>query len=242
MKLALISDIHANLEALIAVIKDLETQRVDEVICLGDVVGYGANPCECLHGVEQLCGQILLGNHEFAVLGRMGSGQMNAMAQKALDWTREQLTDRELSMIAEFELSSRRDDILLVHASPLEPEKWHYILAPEQAVLAFGATDAAITFYGHTHLPTIFSEGGEAGARMKVGHDFEPLDESRYLVNVGSVGQPRDNDPRACYVIYDNSEHTVTYRRVGYDIKRAQTKMSVAQMPQMLIERLEVGR
>ncbi|MCP4684760.1 MAG: metallophosphoesterase family protein [bacterium] len=242
MRLALISDIHSNLEALEAVLADLDAQKADKIVCLGDVVGYGSDPIACLEIVERTCDIKLMGNHEFGVLGLLSMDTLNQYARHSMDWTKKQLTDREISIVSEYDLEARCEDACLVHASPYEPDKWHYILSEHEAQAGFEKAEQKLTFFGHTHLPMIFSQSTDGNIRCKAGHSFDPDEESRYLVNVGSVGQPRDNDPRACYVIYDSSEAAVTYHRVTYDLKAAQTKMTLAELPTMLIERLSVGR
>jgi predicted phosphodiesterase len=242
MKLALISDIHGNLEALGEVLRDVESQRVDRIHCLGDVVGYGCDPVACLHLVAEHCDVKLMGNHEYAAIGVLPPDAMNIHARQSIHWTVTRLTDREISLISEFDLTAEQDDRLLVHASPYEPDGWHYVLAPHEAAEAFEHTESRLVFHGHTHLPVIYCLAPGGRIRTVAAHDFDPDEESRYLINVGSVGQPRDNDPRACYVVYDTSEDAVNYRRVEYDISATQAKMCRAEMPQMLIDRLQAGR
>ena len=164
------------------------------------------------------------------------------MAKIAAEWTRGVLTDRELSMISDFEMTHTIDDITLVHASPFEPDRWHYILSPAEAVVAFEYFRGTLCFHGHSHVPMIFSESPEGPPRQKAAHDFQPFEESRYLINIGSVGQPRDTDPRACYVTFDTETRDICYRRVEYDVALTQEKMAKASLPKMLIERLAVGR
>jgi predicted phosphodiesterase len=242
MKLALISDIHGNLEALEAVLKDIESQGVDRIHCLGDVIGYGCDPVPCLHLVAERCEVKLMGNHEYAAIGVLPDEAMNIHARQSIHWTITKLTDREISLIAGFELTARQEDRLFVHSSPFEPDDWHYILTPEEATEAFEHTDSRLVFHGHTHLPVIFCLTPAGRIRTVVAHDFDPDEDSRYLINVGSVGQPRDNDPRASYVVYDAQEDTICYRRVEYDISATQAKMCRAEMPQTLIDRLQAGR
>ncbi len=242
MKLALISDIHGNLEALVSVLNHIEKEKVDKIYCLGDVVGYGCDPVSCLELIEKNCAVKLMGNHEYAALGLVGTEDYNPAAQKSSDWTREQLSDRELSIMAEYEMIHTTGDILLVHASPVEPDQWHYIMTPDAALDAFGNFKEKLCFYGHSHVPQIFCERDGDLPRSQVGHDFMPDEESRYLVNVGSIGQPRDNDPRACYAIFDSDEYEVLYHRVEYDIETTQEKMAQAKLPRTLITRLSAGR
>ncbi len=242
MKLALISDIHGNLEALSAVLDHIESEHVDRIHCLGDVVGYGSDPLACLELVSESCDIRLMGNHEYAILGLESTESYVQAARVSAEWTRKQLTEDKFALIAGFEMEHVSDELHLVHASPFEPDLWHYILSPEEAAMAFEHFRGSICFHGHSHLPLIFSEVPGSLPRQKIGHSFFPDEENRYLVNIGSVGQPRDNDPRACYVTFDTDEREVTYHRAEYDIKTAQQKMAQAQLPEMLIHRLSVGR
>ncbi len=242
MKYALISDIHANLEALVAVLRDIEAQQADEIHCLGDVIGYGCDPVACLKLVGELCEVKLLGNHEYAVLGLLSDENMNQLARESMHWTIGQLSDHELSVIADYEMEAQRPGCRLVHASPCEPNRWHYILTMDEATVAFENFDEPLCFFGHTHVPAIYNLSQDGRIRHQTGHDFDPDEEARYLVNVGSVGQPRDHDARASYVLYDTEMKSISYRRVAYDIAATQIKMKAAQMPDKLIERLEVGR
>jgi len=183
-----------------------------------------------------------MGNHEYAVLGHISTDSYTAVAKISSDWTRDLLSDRELSIIADFKLKHSFDDVLMVHASPYESDFWHYILTPKEAYRVFEAIPEKICFFGHSHLPMIFTESPKGLPRRQVGHDFDPFEESRYLVNVGSVGQPRDNDPRACFVTFNTETRDIKYHRVEYDINKAQSKMTQAKLPEMLIDRLAVGR
>lgn len=242
MKLALISDIHGNLEALTAVLDDIGAQSVDKIHCLGDVVGYGSEPGACLELISRSCNIKLMGNHEYAALGLERTDSYTYAAQTSAEWTRKQLTDYDFSLIADFEMERTIDDLYLVHASPFEPDQWHYILSPEEAAIAFEHLKESICFHGHSHIPLIFSETPDSSPRKRIGHSFLPDRENRYLINIGSVGQPRDNDPRACYVTFDTVEREAMFHRVEYDIRETQKKMAQAQLPEMLINRLAVGR
>ncbi len=242
MKFALISDIHGNYEALTQVLTDIDSQKVDKIHCLGDVIGYGAEPVLCLEAVSQYCDIKLMGNHEYAALGLISIEHYNAAAQESSEWTKKQLSDNDLSLISNFELTHSLDDFYLVHASPFEPDNWRYIIAPNAAIEGFMHFSEKICFFGHSHLPQIFTEQEDALPRCQTGHDFLPDPDNRYIINVGSVGQPRDNDNRACYLIFDTEEYEVQYRRVEYDITAAQTKMVEIKMPEMLINRLAIGR
>ena len=243
MRLALISDIHGNLTALEAVLADIDSQQVETIHCLGDVIGYGPEPAACIELVEKRCTVKLLGNHEYVVMGLESLSQMNQAARKSAEWTCNQVGDREISLLAEYEMEHVIDDrYTLVHASPCEPEQWPYLLTISEVRAAFAAMQTPICFFGHTHLPTVFSLETDGTIRQRTPEVFTPEPDRRYLINVGSVGQPRDNDSRACYVILDTESGRVEYRRVEYDIAQTQDKMRQAEMPRMLIERLAVGR
>ncbi|HOD67782.1 MAG TPA: metallophosphoesterase family protein [candidate division Zixibacteria bacterium] len=242
MRLALISDIHGNLEALTAVLRDIEDKGADEIACLGDVVGYGCDPQACLELVARTCRVKLLGNHDAAALGRTPIEGYNSTARITAEWTRTVLSDRDRACLESFTLQHRALGALLVHASPCRPDQWPYILAPDEAAEAFGAFTEPICFHGHTHIPAIFTEIPGAFPARRVAHDIDPHEESRYLINVGSVGQPRDRDPRACWTLYDAAEGAIAFRRVAYDIARTQSKMSEAHLPDTLVERLAAGR
>ncbi len=242
MRIALISDIHGNLEALEAVLADVDKHQVEEIHCLGDVVGYGCDPVACLDTVVKRCKTTLMGNHEYVAMGLLSEEHLNSVARASLSWTADQLSDRDLSLIADFEMTHTVEKALLVHSSPFEPDQWHYIISRDAAETAFDICGAHLCFFGHTHLPMIFSSRPGSSLRQQAGHDFLPDPDTRYLVNVGSVGQPRDNDNRASYVVYDSQEQEINFHRVEYDIALAQSKMTRAKAPAMLIERLSVGR
>jgi predicted phosphodiesterase len=242
MMLAMISDIHGNLEALEAVLMDIDKQKVDTICCLGDVIGYGCDPIPCLELVDKTCLIKLVGNHEYSSLGKVPMDQLNKVARTSATWTTNQLDDRALSIINRFTVDAKLDASYLVHASSYEPTKWHYILSNHEADRAFKHLDGQFCFHGHTHLPMIYAETPKGEHRRQVGHTFQPYEETRYLINIGSVGQPRDNDPRASYITFDSANVEVAFHRVEYDIQRTQAKMQQAELPSLLIERLAVGR
>ncbi len=241
MKYGLISDIHGNLEALSAVLSDLAKQGVDSIHCLGDVVGYGADPVACLKLVVENCDTKLMGNHEYAALGLVSCESFNTAARTSTEWTQQTLDDDSITVMSDFALDRPMDDMYLVHASPFEPSDWHYILSATDAISAFEHLKQNIGFFGHSHVPTILREKRKSLPGFQTGHNFAADPEGRYLVNVGSVGQPRDNDPRACYVIFESEELDVEFHRVEYDIETAQRKMSEAHLPSTLINRLSAG-
>ena len=242
MMIAMISDIHGNLEALQAVLMDIEKYKVDAVCCLGDVIGYGCDPVPCLELVDKTCLIKLVGNHEYSSMGLLPMDNLNQTARTSANWTTDQLDDRAFGIINRFTVDASLDSSYLVHASSYEPTKWHYILTNHEADQSFKSLKAKHCFHGHTHLPMIYAESPKGEHRRQVGHDFQPDEDTRYLINIGSVGQPRDNDPRACYITYDSAQAEVAYHRVEYDIQRTQSKMRQADLPTPLIERLAAGR
>jgi len=242
MKFAILSDIHANLEALQNVLRDIEQQGVEKIHFLGDVVGYGCNPNKCIKMVNEHCEIKLLGNHDYAAMGLESTSSFNQMAQTSMEWTIEKLKKKSLAILADFEMEAVYLDYNLVHASPGHPEEWNYILNRDQAAEEFDMFDESVCFLGHSHLPVIFIQDADGVISQSSSKKLQINDDNRYIINVGSVGQPRDNDPRSCYVIVDHENRQIEYRRVEYDIGKVQEKMRKAMLPDFLIERIAVGR
>jgi diadenosine tetraphosphatase ApaH/serine/threonine PP2A family protein phosphatase len=241
MKIAFISDIHGNLEALENVLRDIEKEGAEKIHFLGDVVGYGCEPNECIRLLAAHCDIKLLGNHDYAAMGLESVENFNQLAQVSMSWTLQKITRKAVSTLADFDMETDFLDYHLVHASPAEPDQWHYILTTAHATPQFEAFSQSICFVAHSHIPAIFVRDSE-GAVSKITKDsMECAPDRRYIINIGSVGQPRDNDPRACYLLLETNSNKINYRRVEYDIKKAQEKMKKANMPDFLIERLAVG-
>ena len=154
MRLAFISDIHANFEALEAVLSHIEKQNIDQIHCLGDVIGYGSDPVACVETVDSTCKIKLIGNHEFAALGLVATNSMNPAARHSIEWTGQQLSDRELSIIADYAMDDLVEGLKLVHSSPFEPDEWHYVLTEDEADMGFEHLKEQIAFIGHTHVPS----------------------------------------------------------------------------------------
>lgn len=241
MRTAIISDIHGNLEALTAVLAEIKTRRVDAIHCLGDVIGYGADPEKCLNLIDHHCDIKIMGNHEQAVLGRQSLENYNQAAKASTEWTKQMLSPQSLEYISQFEIEHIEDNLHLVHGSPYEPDQWRYIFTTDEAMRAFANLQGKLGFCGHSHIPSVIVEMASGEARSRAAHDFDPDPDTRYLINVGSVGQPRDKDPRACYLIFDQLEYSIEYHRVDYDIVQAQEKMKRAQLPKILADRLTAG-
>jgi diadenosine tetraphosphatase ApaH/serine/threonine PP2A family protein phosphatase len=241
VRYAILSDIHGNLEALGAVLTDA-VERSDAALCLGDVVGYGPDPQPCIELVAERCQIVVGGNHEHAVAGLMDLGWFNPWARAAAEWTRDRLDDDHRAWLAMLPLVRELEDATLVHASPAHPEDWDYLITPEDGQTAFGAFTTRLCFVGHSHVPGAWVQGSW-------GHDHRPgaatlgLERGcRYIVNVGSVGQPRDRDPRATYAIWDCDARQVSIRRVAYDVEATRAKILTAGLPRFLADRLAQGR
>lgn len=253
MKRALISDIHANLEALQAVLEDIGQQGVTRICCLGDIIGYGPNPCECLDLVMRSCELSILGNHDQAAM--WDPDGFNPVALRAVYWTRDQLERRDVSrelaeerwdFLGNLPRSHSEDGCLFVHGSPREPTN-EYVF-PED-VYNQRKMDALFNrierccFQGHTHIPGVFTLSGEFITPDECDHRFR-LSGVKAMFNVGSVGQPRDSDPRACYVIVDEADDlTVEFRRVAYPLDTTVRKIyDISSLDNMLGDRLRSGR
>jgi diadenosine tetraphosphatase ApaH/serine/threonine PP2A family protein phosphatase len=237
---AIVADVHGNLEALETVLADLERIRPDSIQCLGDFVGYGASPNECMARLLPMIENAVAGNHDLAACGRIDLRYFNASAAAAARWTDESLTPPHRRYLEELPLEAEWRGALLVHASPAAPEEWRYVLSPEAATAEMEATRFDLCFIGHSHFPGVFDLNGPrvrytraAEVALQAGH--------RYLVNVGSVGQPRDGDPRAAYLLYDEAARTLRHVRLEYDLEGAMRRIRDAGLPPFLAERLQWG-
>lgn len=248
VRYAVFSDIHGNLEALEAFEANSRQQEVDYYLCGGDIVGYGADPVACLEKVKSLCAKspndkkaIVIGNHD-AAAAQSGLTNMNRYAEEALEWTRKRLSTSARIELASLPLSWQlNEEIFLVHASPRQPEVWPYIMDTFDIRLAMEKVHQKICFVGHTHSPLIaeIPPGEKPHMIRSEGAELNPG--SRYLINAGSAGQPRDSDPRGSYVIYDTERGTVERFRFEYDIPAAQEKIIRAGLPSILAQRLAAG-
>jgi len=240
MRYGIFGDVHANLEALEAVLDDMQSQRVTNLVCLGDVVGYGANPKECLQIVRQLQCPVVKGNHDEETCESRHLRDFNRSAAHAILWTRDQLSDEEKNYLRNLRYTMPVDNFTIVHSSLDSPSAWGYIFSEMDAAASFTYQTTQICFFGHTHVPHIFMR--DSGLRGGFYSKIKIQPRRKYMINAGGVGQPRDGDWRAAYAIYDTNEDTVTLRRVEYDIITAQKKIIDAGLPPRLAERLAVGR
>ena len=238
MRVAVISDIHANLHALEAVADAIEAEGPDEIWCVGDVVGYGPQPNPCCDWTAEHADLCIAGNHDLGVLGTLDLAYFSDDAAVAALWTRAVLSEGAHDYLARLELSAEREPVALYHASPRDPV-WEYVLTWEAAREAIEDSAGEVTIVGHSHVPLAIGEGDEVGGHASGGTEVD-LD-GRWLLNPGSVGQPRDGDPAAAWLLLDLDGRHASFRRVPYDVERTQAEMRAVGLPEVLAERLAHG-
>lgn len=242
MRYLVISDIHANLAALEMVLND--TPSFDKIWCLGDLVGYGPNPNECIDRVKEFSHISLSGNHDLATLGKLDLSSFNTIARIANQWTQSELTATSRAYLSQIPSQKELGDFCLAHGSPREPV-WEYILDTSLAYINFKHFSTPFCLVGHTHIPIAFELDEEKGhSRAIIPPRPAPLklENRRLIINPGSVGQPRDGDPRASYAILDMDNMTWEFHRVEYPVEITQERMRAKELPRRLIDRLELGR
>jgi predicted phosphodiesterase len=240
MKYAIIADIHANLEALQVVLEDIKLQKCTHYACLGDVVGYNANPKECLDIVRTMGMPCVKGNHDEYCSIETNLEGFNPHAAEAVNWTRRQLTEEDRQWLRELKYIRLVASFSIVHATLDGPQRWGYVFDRLAAAASFTYQNTTVCFFGHTHVPVAFIR--DTVVRGGTYSKFKVEPGRKYFINVGSVGQPRDNNPKAAYVTYDLDEGLIELRRLDYDIPTAQAKIRAAGLPERLAERLAVGR
>ncbi len=248
MLVAVFSDIHANLPAFEAILRDSDEAGVEERWCLGDVVGYGADPDLCVELARERCEVCLVGNHDLAVLGELDTSTFSGAAATAVEWTTEHTEKANLDFLAGLAPSDAGNAAALYHASPRDPV-WEYVLWPEQAADCIDVQEKRVSFVGHSHVALFFSTPADDDGEADEAHGYQAgagtrleIGEGRWLINPGSVGQPRDGDPRAAWLELDTESWEATYHRVGYDIERAARSIEAAGLPEHLARRLFLGR
>jgi diadenosine tetraphosphatase ApaH/serine/threonine PP2A family protein phosphatase len=246
VRVATITDVHANLPALEAVIEAIDAAGVEEIWCLGDVVGYGVEPDACADLMRERCDICLAGNHDLAVLGGLDIASFSEAAAVAVEWTQANAAERTLEFLRELEPSGERTGLGLFHASPRDPV-WEYVLSAEQAEAGMDANPQRIGLIGHSHVALFFSrpeDGGGGETRAAQASDGALLDTGQggWLINPGSVGQPRDGDPRAAWLELDTEAQTARFHRVAYEIERAAAPIAAAGLPSRLADRLYTGQ
>ncbi len=246
MLIAFLTDLHANREAVSACLAHAKEQGVTQYAFLGDLVGYGADPAWVLDTVMEYASRgayVLMGNHDIALIEEERKG-MNPVAYQVVEWTRAQLSPEHLSFISNLPFRIEMQELLFVHANAWAPEKWEYIDGAMEATRSMHATKAQITFCGHVHMPTLYhmTMTGKTGEFVPAPENSIPLSKQRrWLVIPGSVGQPRDGNPAACYATFDTVTHDLTYYRVPYDANTAAEKIIAAGLPASLGQRLITG-
>lgn len=241
MRYGIFSDVHSNLEAFESVTKAIRGEKIDTYICGGDIVGYGADPSHCIKLTKELTDNVICGNHDWASVGLFDTSCFNPYAKEAVRWTTKNLNEAEKKYLKNLKVLYEEKDFVVVHGSLEEPERFHYILDLDSALRNFLILQKRICFIAHSHLPIIFSKSGDDITYTRLPK-IELDKDASYIVNVGSVGQPRDGDPRACYCVYDVNNNTVEIKRVPYDVKKAQSKILKADLPPILAERLSKGQ
>lgn len=237
---AILSDLHGNLEALETVLADVSRRGVETMACLGDFVGYGAAPNECIDRLRPRIEAAVAGNHDLAATGRIKLGYFNDDAARAARWTMQALRPENLEYLRALPFSLAWRGVRLVHSSPASPEEWHYVFTPNDAAIEMESCEESVCFIGHSHFPGTFELQGSRVAYTRVERVTTRAN-ARYLVNVGSVGQPRDGDPRAAYLLWDDEARTIEHVRLEYDIESARRRILDAGLPKFLADRLQWG-
>lgn len=240
MRFAIFGDIHANLEAFETVLADALDQGCNAYICLGDVVGYNANPRECMELVRSLKCPVVKGNHDDYASSESSLESFNPLAEVAIQWTRDQLNTSEKRWLGGLPLVSEIYGFMIVHATLEDPGGWGYVLNQLDAAASFFKQTTQLCFFGHTHAPRAYIKDSSV-----VGLPFDHLvveSRKKYFVNVGSVGQPRDGDWRAAYVVFDEEKRMIRLRRLAYDLQKTQEKILFSGLPPRLADRLAFGK
>jgi diadenosine tetraphosphatase ApaH/serine/threonine PP2A family protein phosphatase len=240
MRIALFGDIHANLEALDAVLADAASQGVTDYVCIGDIVGYNADPSACLDIIRDMQCSVVKGNHDEDASGNHSLDSMNPIAAAALEWTRHQLSAEQRQWLSALRMVRQVSDFTVVHSTLDQPSHWNYVTNRFDAMSNFSYQFTQLCFHGHTHVPRVYIKSDRV---QEVSSESVTIEDGvKYFINAGSVGQPRDGDWRACYAIYDMNHRVVVFRRVEYDIAKTQAKIRAAGLPPMLAERIAEGR
>jgi diadenosine tetraphosphatase ApaH/serine/threonine PP2A family protein phosphatase len=246
LRVAVLSDVHSNQPALETVLAAVDEAGVEELWCLGDVVGYGAQPDTCAELIRERCDVCLVGNHDLAVLGGLDISSFSETAAAAVEWTRDQASEGTLGFLRGLDPAGSREGVGLFHGSPRDPI-WEYVLSIDQAEAGLEAQAERVALIGHSHVSLFFcrpeeaSPGETQGAQAGDGALLN-LENGSWLLNPGSVGQPRDGDPRAAWLELNTDEWTARFHRVSYDVAMAAETILAAGLPSQLAERLEVGR
>ena len=242
MRYIIFSDLHSNLEALNQFEKEISSIRYDRLVCLGDIVGYGADPNLCIDWVRNNVDFTIAGNHDLAVVEKTDISYFNAYAVEACKWTQKILTAVNRTFLESLPMDREENGVYWVHASPYQPARWYYIFSKKDAEKHFSSFDAPVCFVGHSHKPVILEQKpmGEINDYVANLWNIEP--ENRYIFNDGSLGQPRDGNTRPMYILYDSDERTVEFKRFDYDFTQTQNKIIENGLPTYLADRLSRGK
>lgn len=242
MRYAILSDVHGNLEAFQAVLDNVETEDIQKIIFLGDIVGYGANPKECMDILREKTSDVVAGNHDWAAAGKTNLQNFNSVAREAIEWTISALSKEHLDFLAQLPLKKEEDCFSFAHSSPLHPQEWNYIFSGYEALRNLQTLKKNLCFVGHSHIPTVFLLTEFEELFFSTSFSEIILEENvSFLINVGSVGQPRDSSHLASYGILDTEKKVFFLKRVDYDIEAAQKKILAAGLPPILAERIGRG-
>lgn len=243
MRYAIISDIHGNLPALNVVLQQIDDMQCEQIICLGDIVGYGPFPNECCDLIQERADKVIVGNHDHAAIGQTDISYFNTYARRAIEWTSTMLSEKNKTYLSELPAKVDIENACCVHSTPDEPLEWHYIMSSRDAAVSFHFFEQQMCFIGHSHVPIIAKkdENQQIDVSLLVG-SVEWSENDKCIINAGSVGQPRDGNPDACLGIYESSHNRFTLERVEYNISATQQKMREYGLPGFLISRLSWGK
>ena len=242
MRYIIFSDLHSNLEALNQFKKEIETIAHDKIVCLGDIVGYGADPNPCIEWVMRNVDFSVAGNHDWGAVNKTDISYFNLNAYASSQWTREKLTDENKSFLSSLSLDHEEGGVYWVHASPHNPKAWHYVTTKSDGEQLFNSFEASICFVGHSHKPIILEQTPDGEVKNHVSDTWNIKPENRYIFNVGSLGQPRDKNPDPAFMVYDSEARIVEIHRFEYDLSSTQKKIRDNGLPSDLAERLSHGR
>lgn len=243
MLYGIFSDIHSNIEAMTTVAQAMKAEGAEDYLCLGDLVGYYANPNEVIELIASLkCWKIVMGNHDSALLGRTPLSKFNPPAAEAINWTKARIKPQNMKFLEALRMREEIGEIQLVHSSPLQAEDWLYLTQKEDIERNFRYFQGFICLFGHVHKPFIAEQRIDGTVEMIEQAEYQLKKDCRYLVNVGSVGQPRDGNPKTCYVMYDSTAKKLSIRRIDYDFETTAKKTLEAGLSDYLAQRLKSGK
>ena len=242
MRYGIFSDIHSNLEALESVISAYKNESVDNYLCIGDVVGYAANPKECIERVRNITAVTVAGNHDWATVNLFSIDFFNEYAKEAISWTMRNIGNADSDFLKSLKLFYKNEDLTIVHGTLDNPQEFNYLTDGYIAEETFSIMETNTCFVGHTHKPGVFMKGIDGRIHYSQDEPCYIRPENKYIINVGSVGQPRDGDPKAAYCIYDTEKKEILIKRVGYDILAQRNKIIDSGLPKFLGDRLLMGR